>query len=83
MPRRSQPALIEPSRQQLLERLERDIVWLKQHRLWSRSFFERAVRRYINDGRTTAGLEAFITRHATHAATSAERPQKTTRGLGL
>jgi len=63
MPRRSQPALIEPSREQLLDRLERDIAWLKQQHLWSRTFFERAISRYIDNGRSTEGLEAFVARH--------------------
>jgi hypothetical protein len=57
----SSPA--EPSDEQLLERLERDIAWLKSHGAWGCSFFERAVRRYVDARRSTRGLEDFVRRH--------------------
>lgn len=83
MPRRSQPALIERRRQQRVDRLEGD--WLRQRRLRSRTFFERAIdgdisaSRDINDrcdisnSRATYGLEAFASRHtASHLRTVAQ-----------
>jgi hypothetical protein len=55
---------LEPSAEQLVLRLEADIAWLKRHRLWSRSLFERAVNRFVEATRSTAGLEAFVALHA-------------------
>lgn len=75
--RRSQPALIEPSRQQLLARLDSDIAWLKQRRLWSRTFFERAISRYISNTRSTDGLEAFVARHTAPQATQVAEGRRT------
>lgn len=55
---------LQPSAEDLVRRLEADIAWLKRHRLWSRSLFERAVNRFVEATRSTAGLETFVALHA-------------------
>jgi hypothetical protein len=54
-------------RARLMDRLERDIAWLKRHNLWTRSLFERAVARYVEANGSTADLDAFVTRHGADA----------------
>lgn len=53
----------EPSSQQLLTRLEKDIQWLQRRGLWTRSLFEKAVLRYVEAKGSTDGLERFSERH--------------------
>lgn len=52
-----------PSTEELLERLERDVAWLRRRHLWTRRLFERAMRRYVHANGSPAGLDAFALRH--------------------
>ncbi len=56
----------EPTSRELLARLEKDIAWLQQRGLWTRSMFERAVLRYVEARGSTDGLERFSSRHRVH-----------------
>jgi hypothetical protein len=53
----------EPSDDELLQRLERDVAWLESRGLWTRALFERAVARYLNARRSAEGLDDFARRH--------------------
>jgi hypothetical protein len=49
---------------ELVQRLEKDIAWLKRRGFWTRMMFERAVARYIDAQGSTQHLDAFVARHA-------------------
>ena len=51
----------------LIDRLERDISWLKRRNLWTRPLFERAVARYVEANGSTTDLDAFVRRHGASA----------------
>jgi hypothetical protein len=53
-----------PTPVELVQRLEKDIAWLKRRGLWTRSMFERAVARYIDAQASTEHLDVFVARHA-------------------
>jgi hypothetical protein len=53
-----------PTAAELIERLEKDIAWLKRRGFWTRAMFERAVARYIDAQASTQNLDAFVARHA-------------------
>jgi hypothetical protein len=53
-----------PTTAEQVQRLEKDIEWLKRRGLWTRALFERAVARYIDAQASTQHLDAFVARHA-------------------
>jgi hypothetical protein len=53
-----------PTATELIQRLEKDIAWLKRRGLWTRAMFERAVARYIDAQASTQHLDGFVARHA-------------------
>jgi len=53
-----------PTSAELVQRLEKDIAWLKRRGLWTRSMFERAVARYIDAQASAEHLDSFVARHA-------------------
>jgi hypothetical protein len=66
MPREHLPPMSPraPTSVELVQRLEKDIAWLKRRDVWTRAMFERAVARYIDARASTEQLDAFVARHA-------------------
>lgn len=74
MPREPLPpmSLRAPTPAELVQRLEKDIAWLKRRGAWTRPMFERAVARYIDARASIEQLDAFVARHADAAWLDAE-----------
>lgn len=69
----------EPTDQQLLERLERDVEWLEARGAWTAALLERAARRYVNARRSAEGLDDFMRRHQPAPTVVLESPERSAR----
>lgn len=58
------PSPRAPTSAELVQRLDKDITWLKRRGVWTRAMFERAVARYIDAQASTENLDDFVARHA-------------------